>query len=60
MYVESPYVSIGAAATAFYFARFLFVVPFVGIIYNILMDISLAEQEDYSKVPSVVHSPIIS
>lgn len=43
-HVASPYVEIGAAATAFYFAWFIVVVPVVGIIENTLMDIALAEE----------------
>lgn len=39
-HVESPYVEIGAAATAFYFGWFLVVVPVIGIVENTLMDIS--------------------
>ena len=36
--------SLGAAATVFYFGWFILVVPFVGIIENTLMDIALIEQ----------------
>lgn len=39
-HVESPYIEIGAAATAFYFLWFLLVVPAVGIVENTLMDIA--------------------
>ena len=39
-HVESPYVEIGAAATAYYFAWFLVVVPVIGIIVNTLIDIA--------------------
>lgn len=39
-HVESPYVEIGAVATAFYFGWFILVVPFIGIVENTLMDIS--------------------
>ena len=49
-HVESPYVEIGAAATAFYFAWFIIVVPVTGIIENTLMDIALNEE--------VVASPV--
>lgn len=40
-HVESPYVEIGAAATAFYFGWFLIIVPVVGIIENTLMNIAV-------------------
>lgn len=43
-HVESPYVEIGAAATVYYFAWFVIVVPAIGIIENTLMDIALAEE----------------
>lgn len=37
---NSPYVEIGQISTAFYFAWFLIIVPFVGIIENTLFDIA--------------------
>lgn len=43
-HVESPYVEIGAAATAFYFGWFIIITPVVGIIENTLMDIALTEK----------------
>jgi len=39
-HVESPYIEIGAAATAFYFLWFILIVPVVGIVENTLMDIA--------------------
>ena len=45
-HVENPYVEIGAAATAFYFAWFIIVVPAVGILENTLMDIALQTEEN--------------
>lgn len=39
-HVESPYVEIGAAATFFYFAWFVIIVPVVGIVENTLMDLA--------------------
>jgi ubiquinol-cytochrome c reductase cytochrome b subunit len=33
-------VEVGQASTAFYFAWFLVIVPFIGIIENTLMDIA--------------------
>lgn len=49
-HVESPYVEIGAAATAFYFAWFVVIVPVVGILENTLMDIAVS--------PSVKHTVV--
>lgn len=40
-HVASPYVEIGAAATVFYFAWFVLIVPAVGIIENTLMDLAV-------------------
>ena len=37
---NSPYVEIGQISTAFYFAWFLIIVPFVGIIENTLFAIA--------------------
>lgn len=39
-HVESPYIEIGAASTAFYFAWFLVIVPVIGIVENTLLDIA--------------------
>ena len=50
-HVESPYVEIGAAATAYYFAWFLVVVPVIGVIENTLMDIALSDEAVSSKQP---------
>jgi hypothetical protein len=48
-HVESPYVEIGAAATAFYFGWFVVVVPTIGVVENTLIDIaqdSLSENKN--------------
>jgi len=37
---ESPYLEIGQTATAFYFAWFLVIVPFIGLAENSLMDVA--------------------
>jgi ubiquinol-cytochrome c reductase cytochrome b subunit len=37
---ESPYLEIGQFATAFYFAYFLIIVPFIGVFENTLMDLA--------------------
>ena len=36
----SPYVEIGQIATAFYFAWFLVIIPFVGLVENTIFDIA--------------------
>ena len=36
---DSPYLEIGQFSTAFYFIWFIFLVPFISIIENTLMDI---------------------
>jgi quinol-cytochrome oxidoreductase complex cytochrome b subunit len=38
-----PYVTIGQAATALYFAWFLIIVPAIGIFENTLMDVATAK-----------------
>ena len=38
---DSPYLEIGQFSTAFYFAWFLLIVPFVGIGENTLFDVAL-------------------
>jgi len=49
-HVESPFIEIGQAATAFYFSWFLVVVPVIGIVENTLMDIAVEASSD--KLPS--------
>lgn len=39
-HAEEPYITIGAIATALYFAWFIVIVPVVGIIENTLMDVA--------------------
>lgn len=39
-----PYVSIGQAATAFYFAWFLIIVPVLGLVENTLADLATSNQ----------------
>ena len=52
-HVASPYVEIGAAATAFYFAWFLIIVPLIGIIENTLMDIALTEGSEVESASTI-------
>jgi ubiquinol-cytochrome c reductase cytochrome b subunit len=44
---NTPYIEIGQISTAFYFLWFLFLVPFIGIMENSLLD--LATTTTYSK-----------
>ena len=37
---ETPYLEIGQFSTAFYFAWFLFIVPFLGVLENTFFDIA--------------------
>jgi ubiquinol-cytochrome c reductase cytochrome b subunit len=41
---DSPYLEIGQFATAFYFAYFLIIVPFIGIAENTLMDVATSNK----------------
>jgi ubiquinol-cytochrome c reductase cytochrome b subunit len=43
---ESPYLEIGQFATAFYFAYFLIIVPFIGLFENTLMDLATKSVEN--------------
>ena len=42
---EEPFVFIGQVATAYYFAWFLVVVPFIGIFENTIMDLALKNKK---------------
>lgn len=44
-HVEEPFISLGQAATAFYFSWFLIIVPVVGIVENTLMDLAVENNE---------------
>jgi ubiquinol-cytochrome c reductase cytochrome b subunit len=40
-HVESPFIEFGQISTVLYFAHFIFIVPFVSLIENTLVDLSL-------------------
>lgn len=42
---ETPYLEIGQASTAFYFAWFLVIVPFIGLAENTLLDLATSNQK---------------
>ena len=46
---NEPYVTIGQAATAFYFAWFLIIVPAIGIFENTLMDVAINSKTSNNK-----------
>lgn len=46
---NEPYVTIGQAATALYFAWFLIIVPAIGIFENTLMDVALQSKTSTNK-----------
>lgn len=46
---NDPYVTIGQAATAFYFAWFLIIVPAIGIFENTLMDVAINSKTSNNK-----------
>jgi ubiquinol-cytochrome c reductase cytochrome b subunit len=59
-HVESPYVEIGAAATAFYFGWFIVVVPVIGVVENTLMDISQDSQKTVKNLyVKIQHNPLL-
>ena len=49
-HVESPFIELGQITTIFYFSYFLIVVPFITLLENTLIDISLTTS---LKFPSV-------
>ncbi len=59
-HVESPYIEIGAAATFFYFAWFLVVVPVVGIVENTLMDLATSPANEETLEQNLSSSNIIA
>jgi len=46
---EDPFLTIGQVATAFYFAWFLIIVPFIGIAENTLLDVATTSQRHEAK-----------
>ncbi|KAG2231117.1 hypothetical protein INT48_007961 [Thamnidium elegans] len=44
-HVEEPFISLGQAATVFYFSWFLIILPVVGIVENTLMDLAAEEKK---------------
>ena len=40
-HVETPFIEFGQISTVLYFAHFIFIVPFVSLIENTLVDLSL-------------------
>ena len=40
-HVESPFIEFGQISTVLYFSHFVFIVPFVSLIENTLVDLSL-------------------
>ena len=45
-HVESPFIEFGQISTALYFAHFLIIVPFVTLLENSLIDLSLSESKN--------------
>ena len=44
-HVESPFIEFGQISTALYFAHFVIIVPFVTLLENSLIDLSVSEKE---------------
>jgi ubiquinol-cytochrome c reductase cytochrome b subunit len=44
-HVESPFIEFGQISTVLYFAHFVFIVPFVTLLENSLIDLSLSESK---------------
>jgi len=45
-HVESPFIELGQISTALYFAHFIFIIPFVTLLENSLIDLSLSESKN--------------
>lgn len=48
-HVESPFIEFGQISTALYFAHFVVIVPFVTLLENSLIDLSLSESKNKVK-----------
>jgi ubiquinol-cytochrome c reductase cytochrome b subunit len=48
-HVETPFIEFGQISTILYFAHFVFIVPFVSLIENTLIDLSLIKTKQISK-----------
>jgi ubiquinol-cytochrome c reductase cytochrome b subunit len=44
-HVESPFIEFGQISTALYFAHFVIIVPFVTLLENSLIDLSVSEKD---------------
>ncbi len=44
-HVESPFIEFGQISTVLYFAHFIIIVPFVTLLENSLIDLSLSESK---------------
>ena len=51
-HVESPFIEFGQISTVLYFAYFIFIVPFVSLIENTLVDLSLSDLDSPAQVTS--------
>ena len=47
-HVEPPFIIAGQIATAYYFAHFLIIIPFFGIIHNVLSIIGTSWKDSYT------------
>ena len=48
-HVESPFIEFGQIITVLYFALFIFIVPFVSLIENTLIDLSFRQDSGSTK-----------
>jgi len=45
-HVESPFIEFGQISTALYFAHFIFIIPFLTLLENSLIDLSISENKN--------------
>ena len=48
-HVESPFIEFGQISTILYFAHFVFIVPFVSLLENTLIDLSFRQDSGSTK-----------
>jgi ubiquinol-cytochrome c reductase cytochrome b subunit len=53
-HVESPYIEFGQISTALYFSHFFFIVPFITLLENSLIDLAVSSSVNEKAVSSHV------
>jgi ubiquinol-cytochrome c reductase cytochrome b subunit len=48
-HVESPFIELGQVSTAFYFSYFIIVVPFISVLENLLIGLSINKKSTFTR-----------